>query len=405
MNEPAPKKRRIAFVINSLGPGGAERVMATVLAHAPRDTWDVHLVLLDREPAHRTPPPYVTVHQLDCAGRLQASLSQLKQTMKSLRPDLVVSFLVRSNLAAVLAAKAVGAQVIISERSQLSTHLAEKHGRMWAGLAKLLPRAIYPRADHVLAVSAGVRSDLLARFGLRPARVSAIYNPYDLEAIVAEGAQPPSLPLPDRFMVSVGRLVEAKGFGDLLDAYALARPALPLVILGDGPDRADLVAHAVERGLIGRVLFAGYVSNPFAVVSRADLFVSASHCEGFPNAMAEAMALGVPVIATDCPSGPAELLHEVESTRTQDVLPGRHGVLTPVGRPDLLAAAITLLQDETLRRDYARRAQARMAGFALPQIMNQYWSLFETVHRRDVVTSDRSPFPGPTVQAAGRAAS
>src|SRR5688572_25646063 len=107
----ADNRRRIAFVINSLGPGGAERVLTTVLENTPADAWDVHLVLLDKEDEHRTPPPFVTVHRLDCGGRLMPSIRQLRKTLKLIAPDMVVSFLVRANIAAVIAAELMGVPV------------------------------------------------------------------------------------------------------------------------------------------------------------------------------------------------------------------------------------------------------------------------------------------------------
>jgi glycosyltransferase involved in cell wall biosynthesis len=382
--------RRIAFVINSLGPGGAERVMDTVIRMAP-EGWDIHLVLLDCETEWRTPPETVHIHRLDCKFRLLPSILRLRTALMAIRPDLIVSFLVRANVAAVLAARAVGAPVIISERSHLSTHLAERHSglRRWA--AAIAPRLAYPLADHVIAVSDGVRSDLMSHFGVQPERVSSIPNPYDLERIAREGEARPDIPLPPRFMASVGRLVGTKGFEDLIDAYALADPDIPLCILGDGPDRGRLEAHIAARGLTGRVLLLGYVKNPFAVVVRADLFLSASHCEGFPNAMAEAMALGRPIVATDCPSGPAELLDDVEMTGTIGIHEGAYGLLVPVRRPDVLARAIGMMAEAEVRRRYAGLAFRRMHDFRIEKIAGRYWSTFANVLDRRREASPRRP--------------
>jgi glycosyltransferase involved in cell wall biosynthesis len=370
-------RRRIAFVINSLGAGGAERVLTTVLENAPVDAWDVHLVLLDKEEEHRTPPPFVTVHRLDCGGRLLPSVRELRKALKLIAPDMVVSFLVRANIAAVIAAKLLGVPVVISERAQLSTHLEGKRSgwRVWA--SKVPPRLVYPRADHIIAVSEGVRLDLIDQFGVKEGRVTSIPNPYDMQKIQSDAQQAPEIALPPRFMVSVGRLVESKGFADLIDAYAIARPALPLLILGEGPERAALAARVKSYGLEKWVQLGGYVKNPFAVVGRADLFVSASHCEGFPNALAEAMALGVPVVATDCPSGPAELLDEMATTGTRDVYAARHGLMAPMQAPAVLAKALEQMADEPMRREYARRSRLRIADFGLERIMERYWSVFQ----------------------------
>ena len=384
--------RRIVFVINSLGPGGAERVMTTVLEHAPRHVWDVHLVLLDREAEHRTPPDFVTVHRLDCGGRLMPSIKALRHKLKELAPDLVISFLVRANIAAIIAAEAIKAPVIISERAQLSTHLTGRHGRLRALAAKLVPRLVYPRADHIIAVSGGVRQDLVDKFGVSAARVSSIPNPYDVPSICAAASQPPEFPLPDRFIVSAGRLTESKGFADLIDAYAQAQTALPLIILGQGELRDALQARISAARLDNHVILAGYARNPFAIVGRADMFVSASRCEGFPNAMAEAMALGVAVVATDCPSGPAELLDEVDATGATGVHAARHGLLTPVGDAGALAEAMTQMLAPATLAHYRRQSRIRIADFDVARAMERYWSCFEAaLDGMFLVNSDATP--------------
>lgn len=368
--------RRIAFVINSLGPGGAERVLGQVLQMTPPG-WDCHLVLLDREKEWRTPPDFVTVHRLDTARSLLASIRQLKAALRDIAPLLAVSFLVRANVATVLAARALRLPCVISERSQLSTHLANEHRGLRRLAATLAPRLTYPRADRIIAVSDGVRTDLIRKFGAGPERVQTIYNPYDLDRIRQAALAPPEFPLPERYLVSAGRLVKRKGFDDLLDACAQGGTGLPLCILGDGAERERLAARIDAMGLRGRVHLLGYARNPFAILGRAEMFVSPSHCEGFPNAIAEAMVLGVPVVATDCPSGPAELLDGIETVGFDGVHAGSFGLLTPVGRPDLLARGIAMMGDPDTRARYARLARERMDDFRIEIIAAQYWALFE----------------------------
>lgn len=368
--------RRIVFVINSLGRGGAERVMENVLHMAPPE-WDCHLITLDREQEHRTPPSFVKVHRLDCRFGLMAAIRGLLERFHTLQPDLVVSFLVRASVASTIAARAVGAPVIISERVHLSAHLRGRHKGLKQWASGLLPRLAYPHARHVIAVSEGVRGDLVERFGVKPECVTSIPNPYDLARIAGDAKARPEVELPDRFIVGVGRLVGSKGFADLIEAQFRARIDVPLCILGEGPDHDLLQARIAALGMQGRVRLLGYLRNPFAVVGRADMFVSASHCEGFPNAMAEAMALGIPVIATDCPSGPAEILECVETTHCSDVHEGKFGMLVPVGRPDALARAIQMMAEPERRDRYAQLGRRRMADFQIDAIAERYWKTFE----------------------------
>jgi glycosyltransferase involved in cell wall biosynthesis len=396
---PTESPARIAFVINSLGPGGAERVLSQVMQMAPPG-WDCHLVLLDRETEYRTPPDNVTVHRLDCNRRLTSSIAQLKASFAAIRPDLVVSFLVRANVAAVVAARQHHIPCIISERSQLSTHLENEHHGIRRIAAKTAPRLTYPLADRIIAVSDGVRSDLVRRFGVKRDRVQTIHNPYDLDRIRREALEPPEFPLPDRFIVSAGRLVKRKGFDDLLDAYALPKPDLPLCILGEGVERDRLAQRIRALGLDGRVHLLGYARNPFAVLARAEMFVSPSHCEGFPNAIAEAMVLGVPVVSTDCPSGPAELLDGVEAVNFDGVHSGMYGLLTPVKRPDLLARGIRQMSEPDTRRHYAAMAWKRMDDFRIEPIAAKFWEAFRDELARNAIRAQKRKPPAVRQQHA-----
>lgn len=372
---PAPR-RRIAFVINSLGPGGAERVMTTILHSASPEEWDVHLVLLDREEEHRLPPAFVTVHRLDCGMKLMTSIQQLTQALQGIKPDLIVSFLVRANVAAIVAGRRLKTPVIISERANLSAHLAGRYRGAKRSVAAMSSRLAYSRANFVIACSEGVKRDLVEHFGVSSARVEAIPNPFDLEQIVRDARDEPGLPLPERFMVSVGRLVESKGFADLIEAYAAADPDIPLLILGEGPDRGMLEDKVRLLRLEGRVQLPGYVKNPFAVLSRAEFYVSASHCEGFPNSLAEAMAVGLPAISTDCPSGPAEILAEVETTGTTIAFAAQYGVLVPVGDIASIAEALRMMGDAEFRSHYSAMSRERMRDFGVRTITARYWAAF-----------------------------
>lgn len=398
------RPRRIAFVINSLGPGGAERVLDQVMRMAPPGLWECHLVLLDRETEWRVPPDTVAVHRLDCARGMLASVRQLKAALSAIKPDIVVSFLVRANVATVIAARALRIPCIISERSQLSTHLENEHQGFRRIAATAAPRLAYPLADRVIAVSNGVRTDLVSKFGVKRDRVQTIYNPYDLDRIRRDALAAPEFALPERFLASAGRLVKRKGFDDLLDAYAKADSQFPLCILGEGAERDRLAARITTMGLEGRVRLLGYARNPFAILARAEMFVSPSHCEGFPNAIAEAMVLGVPVVSTDCPSGPAELLDEVETIGFDGLYRGKYGMLTPVERPDLLARGIAQMTDPATRLHYSEAARRRMNDFRIENIAAEFWSVFDNVLAQDVVRVRGSKLPAPPEHVVSGAA-
>lgn len=372
----------IVFVINSIGYGGAERALANILdggAHLA-ERYDVHLVTLDDEPDGRVMPAWPTRHRLNARGSLVRSAWQLARLLRRLRPQLCVSLLVRANLCSIMAGRvAAGCKVIMCERMHLSSHLEGRYSGWKLAVAKALPRLIYRRANVALGVSSGVSDDLVAHFGVPAERSSTIFNPYDLAGIRREGARTAAIELPASFIVAVGRLVAAKNFAMLIDAYLDADIPPDLLILGDGEERAALEGLIRARGAQNRIRLLGYLSDPFPVLSRAFFYASASRNEGFPNAMVEAMALGVPVIATDCPSGPAEILDRAEQVPVISVAAARYGLLTPVDDRQRLSEAMKRMCEPDTRAHYARMARQRAEDFDLQAIASLYWSLFGRV--------------------------
>ncbi|MBI1252255.1 MAG: glycosyltransferase [Alphaproteobacteria bacterium] len=366
---------RALIVINSLGPGGAERVFVNVLSRKPAD-WDARVALLDDEPDYRSLPPGVAFERLDCRRRLGASIAATHRAIRAHKPDVAISFLIRANVATALAARALGVPSVISERMHPSAHLASQFEGLARVAAKSMMVAAYPRATRVIAVSRGTGRDLIERFGVSPARVAVLPNPYDLEAIASSSLEAPEVPLPDTFFVGVGRLTKSKAFGDLIDAFAISGVDGELCIIGEGEDLRALKARAAAAGVGARVRFLGYLRNPFAVVRRARALVSASRTEGFPNAIAEALALGVPVIAADCPSGPSEILAEQEHGLVRAVHEGRFGVLTPVASPEQLADAMRRMTDNAYRARYSALGRQRLQDFAIDAVAARYWAEF-----------------------------
>ncbi len=390
---------RILFVINSLSDGGAERVLINVLSRAPAG-WKADVALLDTKPERRSVPDGVCVHRLNARDRLLASVHRLRGIIGDLAPDLVVSFLVRSNVASVLASRSLSVPCIISERAHLSTHLRARYRGLQRSLAKSLIISTYGYAHHAISVSEGVRHDLINEFGVTPNRVQTIPNPYDLDFIADQASRQADVTLPAEFIASVGRMTPSKGFDDLIAAYAMLSPPEHLCIIGDGEDLPQLTQLASNLGVSRKVHFLGYLTNPFAVVARARCYVSASKCEGFPNALAEAMALGVPAIAADCPSGPAELLNETLHGLCHTVIEGKYGLLTPVSSPAHLAEAMARMTNNQLANRYAVAGRKRMASFHIDAVAENYWSRFATT-LEELRDSDIEPRGGLTARNNG----
>lgn len=357
--------RCLAFVINSLEGGGAERVMCKLLEimqpvfEARQLT--VWLVLLDNLPeAHRC-PEYVHKRTLTTQGSLVKGYRQLKQALAEIAPDQVLSFLTRANMLNVVLARTLGYRCVISERVNTCSHFA---GGVKDSISKLLVRTTYPRADNVMAVSAGVKADLVAHFGVADQQCDIVYNPYDIDHI-SELASAEINDLPARpYIIGTGRLVKNKNFSLMIRAFAQSRLTCDLVILGQGDEQAALQALAAQLGVADRVHLLGFKANPYPYLKQAEFFVSTSNAEGFPNAIVEAMCLQKAVIATNCESGPAEILSGQYPYPVSQCEPVEHGILCPVNDADAVCVAMNALCDPARVADYAKRSAKRAEDFS-----------------------------------------
>jgi len=361
-------RRRAIFLINSLAGGGAERVMCTLLRYSEpmRAEFQITLALLDQEPAAYAPPEWVDVRQLDAKRSLPRSVAAVGKLYADLKPDVTLSFLSRANIANIWNAKR---GCVISERSNTSAHLPGLRNTP----ARTLVRLAYPRADKVIAVSEGVADDLTRNFGLAREKVETIANPIDAAAIAARAGEAPMIETENDYLLAVGRLVRSKNFELLIRAYGESGLSQRLVILGEGPERENLTALAEDLGVADRVSMPGFTANPYPIMARAALFVLSSNDEGFPNALVEAMSLGVPVVATNCASGPSEILAESARENVSGLALAQHGVLTPTNDVASMAEALRLMADSARRADYGERAAARARTYSPEAAAERYW--------------------------------
>ncbi len=340
-----------------------------------RARFDVTLAVgLKRGPYLPLVPPNIEFLELGHA-RGSTAIASVARLFRRGHYDISFS-MVSMNLAAVAARIAARSSVrlVLGARNHYSRSLPEEATA--SRLKMLAIRAMYPRADLVIAVSQGVAQDLAANFGVPPSKILAIHNPIDIEGVSSLAREPLDDPWfgedeADPSLVAVGKLQRAKGYPDLLAAFRRVRAVVParLVILGEGPDRPALEALVDSYGLRDSVRFVGFDTNPYRWLGRAAAFVHAAHWEGFPNVIVEAMACGAPVITTDCPSGPAEILTD-----------GVNGFLVPVG--DVAAHAdrtIKVLTDAALRGRIRDEASRRVQDFAVDRIVDRYAAAFEGV--------------------------
>lgn len=371
---------KVLFVINSLAGGGAERVMATLLraSEKRRAKFDFSIALLDCEPAAYPLPTWLAVHQLDSRGGLGRSFRQLSALIKRERPDVTLSFLTRANIAAIAAMRLRRRPCIISERVNTKAHLAT--GRS-ARLSLGMVRALYPRATRILAVSQGVADTLANDFGVKPGTIEIIANPVDLTAIAIKAADKPPIVIDGPYVAAMGRLVPNKNFALAIEAFARSNVEGKLIILGEGPERAALEKLAAKLDIADRVLLPGFCDNPYAVLAHSQYVILSSNAEGFPNALVEALASGVAVVATDCPSGPFEVLEAREHPRGGAWCEGRGGLLVPPNDPAAMSDALRAMENQSMRDRLRLLGAERVQDFSVARAVNRYWDQIEDVLR------------------------
>jgi glycosyltransferase involved in cell wall biosynthesis len=367
--------KRLAIFLPGLYGGGAERITLNLAAGISRQGYAVDLVLAQAEgPYLAELPDSVRLVELNARHRsglrTMASFPALVRYLRHARPDALLSAL-HANIIALWARRVAGIpqRVVISEHNTFSHRQQELP--KWYRLPMLrLLRRFYPWANGIVAVSEGVADDLAQVAGIPRDRIQVIYNPVvtpELQAKVKELIEHPWFePGEPPVVLAVGSLTAQKDFSTLIQAFIRvlrARPAR-LMILGEGEERPALEALVKRLGLEQNVSFPGFVANPYAYMAQASLFVLSSRWEGLPTVLIEALFCGKPIIATDCPSGPREILRD-----------GQYGKLVPVGDMASLAQAIGAVLDDTTFRPPSESWQP----FESEIVTNQYMStLFGT---------------------------
>lgn len=357
-------KELVALFLPSLRGGGAERVMVNLARGFAERGLKVDLVLAKAEgPYLSEVPPTVRIVDLK-APRVLASLPGLVRYLCRERPAAMLSTLDHANIMALWAKRLSGSPTRVVVRVANTPSLSSGHGSTArARLTPLFLRLFYPWADGIVAVSQGVAADLSRITGIRRERITVIYNPVVTPELLERAKEPLAHPwfAPGQppVILGVGRLTKQKDFPTLIRAFALVRRERParLLILGEGEERSRLEALVKELGLEGDVALPGFVDNPYAYMSRAAVFVLSSAWEGLPNVLIQAMACGCPVVSTDCPSGPAEILEN-----------GKYGPLVPVGDVEHLFRAIVTIMDEGRRLNLT----AWISAFEVDIVLKQY---------------------------------
>lgn len=361
-------KKHIAFFLPNLHGGGAERITVNLLEGMSSKNISLDLVLADAEGELLSQVPNNVRVVNFASGRVLKAIPALSRYLKENKPSALVSHLSHANVTAVLARELAGTKTKLMLVEHNTLTFAES--KLWrARLVPLFMKWLYPHADIVVGVSKGVTEDIRTQLGLAKDKVNTIYNPVvddklNLKSTAClnhawfEKDSPP-------VFLAVGRLAEQKDFSTLIKAFALVRKHkyARLIILGEGNDRAELERLIEFLGISKDVSLPGFTDNPYAYMNKSSAFVLSSRWEGLPTVLIEAMACGCPVISTDCPSGPQEILEA-----------GKYGELVAVGDFVALSKAMLNVIDNPRKSEILAQ---RTEHFTIDKAVSKYLELLK----------------------------
>lgn len=361
--------KRLAIFIPSLDDGGAQRLILNLSQGFTERGYNTDLVLVQATGAYQSEiPKLVRVVDLK-ASRAISSLPALISYLRREQPQAMLCALNYANIIALWAKRLAGVStsIIVSEHNTLSMAVSNAYLRRQRLIPNLISR-FYPWADDIVTVSQGVAKDLSELTGLPKERITTIYNP----VVTPDLAQKAQATLDHPWfkageppvVLGVGRLRPQKDFPTLIKAFAQVCQdhAARLLILGEGPERPALESLIEKLGLTTQVSLPGFVINPYPYMAQATVFALSSRWEGLGNVLIEAMYCGTPIISTDCPHGPREILQD-----------GKYGQLLPVGDVAALAEAIKgALQP---RHNQPPLPQESWQPFELNTVTDQYLNL------------------------------
>ena len=355
----------ITFVITSLSEGGAQRVISMMANYWAKAAHQITILTFDDGNSPHYPiSKSIQWHALNIIyqsnswiGGLISNLKRiyvLRKFIMQSNSDCVISFIYSTNILVLLATRFLSCKVIISERNYPKYSKENRNTWFW------LRKTLYPLADHLVVQTDSIKEI----FRSYNRSVQVIPNPVRVYAKSLYDKPEISLPACNK-LVAMGRLTTQKGFDLLVEVFAnlyRSHNDWNLIILGDGVLKNELKSRTKELNIEHAVIFAGWVKNPFSIMSRSDLFVLSSRYEGFPNALLEAMGCGLPVVSFDCPTGPGQIIQH-----------GISGLLVPSEDKDKLKEALqSLMEKKDIRVRMGKKAKYIIRQYA-PEIIIAQW--------------------------------
>ncbi len=387
------RKKKILFILPTLSKGGQERV-ASRLSFSLPGPFEKFLIVFYKDKIDY--PFNGKIISLDLPlfegaikilakiFLLSLQIFRVRKIKKEIKPDFALSFGPEANAMNVLSNFGLKTKVI------LSMHIVEgiyfkDYPFLFRWFHNFLMRFVYKLANKIVAVSQGVAQDLIENFGVKKEKIAVIYNLQDLEEInkasLEDLGEFKNLFFGKKVVISMGRLVPQKGFQYLIEGFKKVSEKFSetiLVILGEGKLKGELEKLIKKLDLKEKVFLLGFQKNPFKFLKNSSLFVLSSIYEGFSNVLIEAMACSLPVISTDCPSGPKEILDPDCNFPIKKMKLGKYGILIPPKNSDEISKAISLLlEDELLRKEYAKKSLERARDFSVEKIIPKWLEILK----------------------------
>jgi len=370
MNE--SNKLKVSLLVANMNGGGAEKSMLNLAKGLHKRGINTDLVLCEAEGEYMSQAPdYLNIIDLK-RSRVLYAIQAIADYLKKNKPDVLISTLNRVNIAAVIARKIsrVKTKIILREASTLGDE-RNSNLSLWEGIINTAARIVYSAGDEFVAQSYGSADDLINYTGINQEKVHVIYNPVVDDDIYTEAEKKSGNAWVDEgydYIISAGRITPSKDFTTLILAFneLINNCNMRLIIIGkqNEKDEYDKLSNVIDNlGLKAIVSLPGFVQNPFPYYKHAKLLVSSSKLEGLPGTLIQAMACGCPVVSTDCPSGPSEILGK-----------GKYGLLSPVGDYSQLAENMI----KTLNNPLSSEMLAKRAlEFTVEKAVDKYMKVIE----------------------------
>jgi N-acetylgalactosamine-N,N'-diacetylbacillosaminyl-diphospho-undecaprenol 4-alpha-N-acetylgalactosaminyltransferase len=377
-------KKNLSILIYSLASGGAERVVS-ILLHELKEAYNITLFLMNDTIFYNIPENIKIVY-LENSDSNEGGIKKLLKLPvlawrynKLNRSEVSLSFMNRPNYINIFA-KLMGmkSKVVVSER--ISPSQEYKTDGIKDKISRLLIKSLYSKADKIVPNAIGIQKDLESNFGIESQKIVVVNNLIDLSKVNVLQNEPIDFRDHKFTFVAIGRMQSQKNHKLMIDA--MKSIDAKLYIIGDGELKSELQQQIVQNSLQNKVILLGRQSNPYSFLAQADCFVFSSNYEGFPNVLLEALACGLPVISTDCQSGPREILapnSDYSKQLVENIELCEYGILTPIENEKKLEEAMMLMiNDENLRKSYKEKAKERANDFDTRKIINEWIDILDT---------------------------